>query len=44
MAASLIRHLNRTWHVAGYDDFVEAAPAQMRRGEFWYRGTADSVY
>ena len=44
MAASLIRHLNRTWQLSGYDEFIEVAPAQMRRGEFWYRGTADSVY
>jgi glucose-1-phosphate adenylyltransferase len=44
MAASLIRHMNRTWHFSGYDEFIEFAPAQMRRGEHWYRGTADSVY
>jgi glucose-1-phosphate adenylyltransferase len=44
MAGSLIRHLNRTWHLSGYDQYIELAPAQMRRGEFWYRGTADSIY
>ncbi len=44
MAGSLIRHLNRTWHLSGYDAYVELAPAQMRRGDFWYRGTADSIY
>ena len=44
MAGSLIRHLNRTWHLSGYEEFIELAPAQMRQGEFWYRGTADSIY
>ena len=44
MAASLIRHMNRTWHLGGHDEFIEFAPAQMRRGEHWYLGTADSVY
>jgi glucose-1-phosphate adenylyltransferase len=24
--------------------FLEVTPAQMRKGEFWYRGTADAVY
>ena len=28
----------------GYDDFVTVVPAQMRMGETWYRGTADSVF
>jgi len=44
MANSLIRHLGRSWHLGGYDEFIEVAPAQMRRGKHWYRGTADSVY
>jgi len=44
MANSLIRHLGRAWHLGGYDAFIEVAPAQMRRGKHWYRGTADSVY
>jgi glucose-1-phosphate adenylyltransferase len=43
MANSLIRHLGRSWHLGGYDEFIEVAPAQMRRGKHWYRGTADSV-
>ena len=44
MASSLIRHLNRTWHISGYDAFIQISPAQMRHGEHWYRGTADSIY
>ena len=44
MASSLIKHLNRNWHLSGINEFVEIVPAQMRMGEHWYRGTADSVY
>ena len=43
---SLIEHLDQAWRVSGFfqDRFVTAVPAQMRTGEEWYRGTADSVY
>lgn len=44
MASSLIKHLNRNWHLSGFGQFIEVVPAQKRVGEFWYRGTADSVY
>lgn len=44
MASSLIKHLNRTWRVSNFGEFIEVVPAQMRLGEFWYRGTADAVY
>ncbi len=44
MASSLIKHLNRNWHISGFGEFVEVVPAQKRIGEFWYRGTADSVF
>ncbi len=44
MASSLIKHLNRNWQMASFDEFIEVVPAQMRMGEFWYRGTADAVY
>lgn len=44
MASSLIKHLNRNWRLATFDEFIEVVPAQMRMGEFWYRGTADAVY
>lgn len=44
MASSLIKHLNRNWNLSGFGQFIEVVPAQKRVGEFWYRGTADSVY
>ena len=43
MASSLIRHLARNWNLASFGQFIEAVPAQMRLGERWYEGTADSV-
>lgn len=44
MASSLIRHLNRNWHLAGFGSFIEIVPAQMRTGDEWYKGTADAVF
>ncbi len=44
MASSLIKHLNRNWHLSGISEFIEIVPAQMRSGNHWYRGTADSVF
>ena len=44
MASSLIKHLNRNWHLSSVGDFIEEVPAQMRTGENWYLGTADSVF
>jgi glucose-1-phosphate adenylyltransferase len=44
MSSSLIKHLNRNWRLSGFGEYIEVVPAQMRRGEFWYRGTADAVY
>jgi len=44
MASSLIKHLNRNWHLSGVGEFIEEVPAQMRTGESWYLGTADAVY
>lgn len=44
MASSLIKHLNRQWHLSGIDEFIEVVPAQMRTGDHWYRGTADAVH
>ena len=43
---SLIQHVRRGW---GYlrgelGEFVEIIPAQQQLGDFWYRGTADSLY
>ena len=44
-AQSLVEHVQRTWSLrSSYSDFVTVVPAQMRMGESWYRGTADSVY
>jgi glucose-1-phosphate adenylyltransferase len=44
-AQSLVEHIQRTWGMrSSYSDFVTVVPAQMRIGESWYRGTADSVY
>ncbi len=44
MASSLIKHLSRNWPLAGFGEFIEVVPAQMRLGDFWYRGTADAVF
>lgn len=44
MASSLIRHMSHGWRMSGPDEFIEVVPAQMRSGESWYQGTADSVY
>ncbi len=46
-AQSLIEHVQRAWGFGGrstHAEFVTVVPAQMRMGETWYRGTADSVY
>ncbi|HEY0252511.1 MAG TPA: glucose-1-phosphate adenylyltransferase [Kofleriaceae bacterium] len=44
MASSLIKHLSRNWRLSGFGEYIEVVPAQMRLGDFWYRGTADAVY
>ena len=44
MSSSLIKHLSRNWRLSGFSEYIEVVPAQMRLGEFWYRGTADAVY
>ncbi|HTJ43829.1 MAG TPA: glucose-1-phosphate adenylyltransferase [Kofleriaceae bacterium] len=44
MSSSLIKHLSRNWRLNGFGEYIEVVPAQMRLGEFWYRGTADAVY
>jgi glucose-1-phosphate adenylyltransferase len=44
-AQSLVEHVQRGWAAkSSHSDFVTIVPAQMRMGETWYRGTADSVY
>ncbi len=43
---SLQRHLQRGWSFLSgqFGEFLEVLPAQQRRGEGWYEGTADAVY
>ncbi|MGH7845152.1 MAG: sugar phosphate nucleotidyltransferase, partial [Candidatus Binatia bacterium] len=43
---SLIEHLDQGWRFSDFlqDRFITPVPAQMRVGEDWYQGTADSVY
>src|SRR5574341_5564 len=45
-AQSLMEHLDQAWRIGDlfHDRFITAVPAQMRTGQQWYRGTADSVY
>jgi glucose-1-phosphate adenylyltransferase len=45
-AQSLIQHIQRGWsYLRGeLGEFVELIPAQQQIGNFWYRGTADSVF
>jgi glucose-1-phosphate adenylyltransferase len=42
---SLTEHIRHTWRFGSVlrDQFVSAVPAQMKRGESWYKGTADAV-
>ena len=42
---SLIQHITHTWRlVPEIGHYVDVVPAQMRKGPFWFRGTADAVY
>ncbi len=42
---SLLRHLKRGWHLPPLlDQFIDAVPAQMRKGQHWYKGSADAVF
>jgi glucose-1-phosphate adenylyltransferase len=44
-ALSLNRHVRRGWAaLAGYGEFIEVLPPQMRVSQHWYQGTADAVY
>lgn len=45
-AHSLIQHIQRGWsYLRGeLGEFIEIIPAQQQLGNFWYRGTADSLY
>ncbi len=42
---SLNKHITRGWALSPFlNQFVDLAPAQMRTGSDWYRGTADAIY
>ena len=42
---SLNKHITRGWALSPFlDQYVDLAPAQMRTGQDWYRGTADAIY
>src|ERR1700730_15645390 len=44
-STSLIEHITRTWRlVPEIGQYVDVVPAQMRKGTFWFRGTADAVF
>ena len=44
-ADSLINHIARGWRLSELvGHYVDAVPAQQRRGPHWYRGSADSIY
>ncbi len=43
---SLIRHLRMGWNIFDSElgEYIDIVPAQMRVGDTWYMGTADSIY
>jgi glucose-1-phosphate adenylyltransferase len=42
---SLIEHVTRSWRLAPeIGQYCDVVPAQMRKGPFWFRGTADAVF
>ena len=43
---SLQKHLRDGWSIFNPElgEYITAVPPQMRRGEKWYRGTADAIY
>ena len=42
---SLGLHISRTWRFSNLlGNFVTPVPAQMRRGPFWFSGSADAIY
>jgi glucose-1-phosphate adenylyltransferase len=45
-AQSLLEHIEKGWRTSDFlgEHFITSVPAQMRMGEDWYQGTADSVY
>ena len=44
-ADSLINHIARGWRLSELlGHYIDAVPAQQRRGPHWYSGSADSIY
>ena len=44
-SSSLNDHLSRAWSLSTpLGHYVDAVPAQMRSGPFWYRGTSISTF
>lgn len=42
---SLDRHITKTWRMSTLlGNYVAPVPAQQRRGEHWYQGSADAIY
>lgn len=42
---SLDRHISMTWRFSTLlGDYVTPVPAQMRRGPYWFQGSADAIY
>jgi glucose-1-phosphate adenylyltransferase len=42
---SLDRHIAQTWHLSPLlGNYVTPVPAQMRRGPYWFSGSADAIY
>jgi glucose-1-phosphate adenylyltransferase len=42
---SLDRHIEQTWRLSPLlGNYVTPVPAQMRRGPFWFSGSADAIY
>ena len=42
---SLNKHITRGWTLSPFlNQYIDLAPAQMRTGGSWYKGTADAIY
>ena len=42
---SLDRHISTTWRLSPLlGNYVATVPAQMRRGPYWFQGSADAIY
>ncbi|MBV8713607.1 MAG: glucose-1-phosphate adenylyltransferase [Chloroflexi bacterium] len=42
---SLDRHIAQTWRLSTmFNNYIASVPAQMRRGPYWFAGSADAVF